>query len=30
VQARPAFQATFYPMTRMSEFLPLTPAIKEA
>lgn len=30
MQARPAFQATFYPGTRMSEFLPLTPAIKEA
>jgi glutathione S-transferase len=30
IQARPAFQATFYPMTRMSEFLALTPAIKEA
>ena len=29
MQARPAFQATFYPGTRMSEFLPLTPAIKE-
>lgn len=30
MQARPAFQATFYPGSRMSEFLPLTPAIKEA
>ncbi len=29
MQARPAFQATFYPGSRMSEFLPLTPAIKE-
>jgi glutathione S-transferase len=29
MQARPAFQATFYPGPRMSEFLPLTPAIKE-
>lgn len=29
MRARPAFQATFYPGTRMSEFLPLTPAIKE-
>jgi len=29
MQARPAFQRTFYPGTRMSEFLPLTPAIKE-
>jgi len=29
MQARPAFQATFYPGTRMSEFLPLTPAIKQ-
>lgn len=28
LQARPAFQATFYPGSRMSEFLPLTPAIK--
>ena len=30
MQARPAFQATFYPGSRMSEFLPLSPAIKEA
>ena len=30
MRARPAFQATFYPGARMSEFLPLTPAIKEA
>jgi glutathione S-transferase len=30
MQARPAFQAAFYPGARMSEFLPLTPAIKEA
>ena len=30
MQARPAFKATFYPGARMSEFLPLTPAIKEA
>lgn len=30
MQERPAFQAAFYPGTRMSEFLPLTPAIKEA
>jgi glutathione S-transferase len=30
MQARPAFQATFYPGSRMSEFLTLTPAIKEA
>jgi glutathione S-transferase len=30
MKARPAFQRTFYPGTRMSEFLPLTPAIKEA
>lgn len=29
MQARPAFQRTFYPGSRMSEFLPLTPAIKE-
>jgi len=29
MQARPAFQQTFYPGARMSEFLPLTPAIKE-
>jgi glutathione S-transferase len=29
IQSRPAFKATFYPGTRMSEFLPLTPAIKE-
>jgi glutathione S-transferase len=29
IQARPAFQKTFYPGSRMSEFLPLTPAIKE-
>ena len=29
MQARPAFKATFYPGARMSEFLPLTPAIKE-
>jgi glutathione S-transferase len=28
MQTRPAFKATFYPGTRMSEFLPLTPAIK--
>jgi glutathione S-transferase len=30
MQARPAFQATFYPGSRMSEFLSLAPAIKEA
>lgn len=30
MQARPAFQAAFYPGTRMSEFLPLTPAVKDA
>jgi glutathione S-transferase len=30
MQARPAFQAAFYPGARMSEFLPLTPAIKDA
>lgn len=30
MQARPAFQATFYPGARMSDFLPLSPAIKEA
>jgi glutathione S-transferase len=29
MQARPAFRKTFYPGTRMSEFLPLTPASKE-
>jgi len=29
MQARPAFQQTFYPGARMSEFLPLAPAIKE-
>ena len=29
MQARPAFQSTFYKGARMSEFLPLTPAIKE-
>ena len=29
-KARPSFQQTFYPGTRMSEFLTLTPAIKEA
>lgn len=29
MQARPAFQATFYKGSRMSEFLPLTSAIKE-
>ena len=29
MQARPAFQATFYPGSRMSEFLSLAPAIKE-
>jgi glutathione S-transferase len=29
MQARPAFQKTFYKGARMSEFLPLTPAIKE-
>jgi glutathione S-transferase len=29
MQARPAFQATFYPGARMSEFLPLSPAIKQ-
>jgi glutathione S-transferase len=29
MQARPAFQQTFYPGARMSEFLTLTPAIKE-
>ena len=29
MRARPAFQKTFYPGSRMSEFLPLTPAIKE-
>ena len=28
MQARPAFQQTFYAGSRMSEFLPLTPAIK--
>lgn len=28
MQARPAFKATFYPGSRMSEFLPLSPAIK--
>lgn len=28
MQVRPAFNATFYPGTRMSEFLSLTPAIK--
>jgi glutathione S-transferase len=28
IQARPAFKATFYAGTRMSEFLPLTAAIK--
>ena len=28
MQARPAFEATFYPGSRMSEFLPLSPAIK--
>ena len=28
MQVRPAFKATFYPGTRMSEFLSLTPAIK--
>jgi len=28
-QARPAFQATFYKGSHMSEFLPLTKAIKE-
>lgn len=28
MRARPAFQATFYPGSRMSEFLPLSPAIK--
>lgn len=27
IQARPAFRATFYPGSRMSEFLPLRPAI---
>jgi len=30
MQARPAFGKTFYPGARMSEFLTLTPAIKEA
>ncbi|MBI1204290.1 MAG: glutathione S-transferase family protein [Rhodopseudomonas sp.] len=29
IQTRPAFQETFYPGARMSEFLPLQPAIKE-
>jgi glutathione S-transferase len=29
MKARPAFQQTFYPGARMSEFLNLTPAIKE-
>jgi len=29
IQARPAFKKTFYPGARMSEFLPLAPAIKE-
>jgi glutathione S-transferase len=29
MQARPAFQQTFYPGSRMSEFLPLVPAIAE-
>ena len=29
MQARPAFKQTFYPGTRMSEFLALTPAFKE-
>ncbi len=29
MQARPAFQATFYPGSRMSEFLDLAPVIKE-
>jgi glutathione S-transferase len=29
MKARPAFQQTFYPGARMSEFLPLTPAFKE-
>ncbi len=29
IQTRPSFQATFYPGTRMSEFLTLSPAIKE-
>ena len=29
MQARPAFKATFYPGARMSEFLPLTAAIKD-
>jgi glutathione S-transferase len=29
MKARPAFQQTFYKGARMSEFLPLTPAIKE-
>lgn len=29
IRERPAFRATFYPGARMSEFLPLTPAIKE-
>ena len=28
MQARPAFKKTFYPGSRMSEFLTLTPAIK--
>lgn len=28
MQARPAFQATFYPGARMSEFLPLAPAVR--
>jgi glutathione S-transferase len=27
MKARPAFQQTFYPGARMSEFLPLRPAI---
>ena len=30
MQARPAFKATFYPGARMSEFLALSPAIKES
>lgn len=30
IEARPAFQATFYPGARMSEFLPLSNAIKES
>ena len=29
MQERPAFQQTFYPGARMSEFLTLTPAVKE-